>query len=90
MFEQVWSLESKQGASFRSLFGPSLTVGTLSLRRVYQKAIDYEKARMGGRLSPFGFSTFTVAATVANTKAMEVSSWQPFHLFLQNAPGTKL
>lgn len=60
------------GASFRKLFGNSLALGTISRRRVIFEALQYEKDRNGGRLSPFGFSTFTVGAAVDDVKAMEV------------------
>lgn len=36
------------------------------------EALQYEKDRNGGRLSPFGYSTFTVGAAVGDVKAMEV------------------
>lgn len=37
------------------------------------EALQYEKDRNGGRLSPFGYSSFTVGAAVDDVKAMEVS-----------------
>ncbi|BBN19275.1 hypothetical protein MPTK1_8g09280 [Marchantia polymorpha subsp. ruderalis] len=69
--EHVMSLETRPGASFRALFGNSLALGTLSLRRVYHEAIEYERARGGGWLSPFGFSSFTAAAAINDAKAIE-------------------
>lgn len=65
-------MEKKPGASFRKLFGSALILGTLSRRRVMFEALQYEKDRNGGRLSPFGYSTFTVGAAVGDVKAMEV------------------
>jgi hypothetical protein len=65
-------MEKKPGASFRALFGSTLALGTLSRRRVLYEALKYEKERNGGRLSPFGFSTFTVAAAVGDVKSIEV------------------
>lgn len=38
------------------------------------EALQYERDRNGGRLSPFGFSTFTVGNAVGDVKAMEVMS----------------
>lgn len=61
------------GASFRKLFGNSLALGAISRRRVMSEALQYEKDRNGGRLSPFGYSTFTVGAAVGDVKSMEVS-----------------
>ena len=37
------------------------------------EALQYERDRNGGRLSPFGYSTFTVGAAVGDVKAMEVN-----------------
>jgi hypothetical protein len=66
--------ESKgpRGSSFRSLFGYSLMLGTISRRRFYHEALEYEKARNGGLPSPFGFSTFTAKAVVQEVKSAEV------------------
>lgn len=72
VYEHIWEMEKKPGASFRALFGTSLALGTISRRRVLFEALKYEKERNGGRLSPFGFSTFTVEAAVADVKSMEV------------------
>lgn len=62
---------AREGASFRILFGSALALGTLSRRRIYHEALEYEKARNGGWSSPFGFSTFTAAAAVQEMKSME-------------------
>lgn len=67
-------MEKKPGASFRKLFASSLALGTISRRRVIFEALQYERDRNGGRLSPFGFSTFTVGNAVGDVKAMEVMS----------------
>eukprot|EP00250_Pteridium_aquilinum_P010449 c19396_g1_i1 orf=104-2725(+) len=71
--EAVFEAESEgpRGVSFRTLFGNALTLGTLSHRRIYQEAFEYEKARNGGWSSPFGFSTFTAAAAVQEVKSAE-------------------
>ena len=61
-----------RGSSFRSLFGYSLILGTISRRRVYHEAFEYEKVRNGGLSSPFGFSTFTATAAVQEVKSAEV------------------
>ncbi|KAH9532110.1 hypothetical protein CY35_19G072100 [Sphagnum magellanicum] len=71
VYEHIWNMEKKPGASFRALFGSTLALGTLSRRRVLYEALKYEKERNGGRLSPFGFSTFTVAAAVGDVKSIE-------------------
>ncbi|KAL2609295.1 hypothetical protein R1flu_027868 [Riccia fluitans] len=71
LHEQVMDLERRPGSSFRALFGNSLALGTLSLRRIYHEAIEYEKARGGGWLSPFGFSSRTAEAAINDTKAIE-------------------
>lgn len=86
VYEHIWEMEKKPGASFRTLFGSSLALGTLSRRRVFFEALKYETERNGGRLSPFGFSTFTVGAAVNDIKSMEVlhlpsSSLVPAHIF---------
>ncbi|KAI5056684.1 hypothetical protein GOP47_0028502 [Adiantum capillus-veneris] len=60
-----------RGASFRTLFSNSLALGTLSRRRVYHEAFEYEKDRNGGFSSPFGFSTFTAKAAVDAVKSSE-------------------
>jgi hypothetical protein len=71
-------MEKKPGASFRKLFGSALALGTISRRRVILEALQYERDRNGGRLSPFGYSTFTVGAAVGDVKAMEVMSSASF------------
>ncbi|MCO5548436.1 hypothetical protein L7F22_001892 [Adiantum nelumboides] len=60
-----------RGSSFRTLFANSLALGTLSRRRVYYEAFEYEKDRNGGWSSPFGFSTFTAKAAVDDVKSSE-------------------
>ncbi|XP_024370701.1 uncharacterized protein [Physcomitrium patens] len=71
VYEHIWEMEKKPGASFRKLFASSLALGTISRRRVIFEALQYERDRNGGRLSPFGFSTFTVGNAVGDVKAME-------------------
>ncbi|XP_045832181.1 uncharacterized protein LOC123923534 isoform X1 [Trifolium pratense] len=56
--------ESRNGASFNALFGPALSLGIISRRRVHYEAIKYEKERNGGFLPPFGYSTATIEAAV--------------------------
>lgn len=63
--------EARKGASFRLLFGHALALGSISRRTVYYKALEYEKARNGGRSSPFGFSTLTAAAAIQDMKSIE-------------------
>ncbi|XP_027186317.1 uncharacterized protein [Cicer arietinum] len=62
--ERLRASESRNGASFISLFGPALSLGIISRRRVHYEAIKYEKERNGGFLSPFGYSAATIAAAV--------------------------
>lgn len=73
VYEAVAEAESigPKGASFRMLLGNSLTLGTLSRRRIYNEAFEYEKARNGGWSPPFGFSTFTAAAAIQEVKSAE-------------------
>lgn len=63
--------ETREGASFGTLFGYALLLGIVSRRRVYYEAIKYEKERNGGFLSPFGYSTVTVAAAIDTVCSME-------------------
>lgn len=62
-----------RGASFYALFGPSLMLGIVSRRRVYDEAVRYEKERNAGFLSPFGYSVTTVAAAADAVCSIEVS-----------------
>lgn len=64
--------ESRDGASFTTLFGPALSLGILSRRRVHFEALKYEKERDSGFLSSFGYSSATVATTVDSVCSMEV------------------
>lgn len=63
--------ESRNGASFGSLFGASLYFGTISRRRIYAEAIKYEKERNAGFLSPFGYSSPSVTAAVETVCSIE-------------------
>ncbi|KAH7291798.1 hypothetical protein KP509_29G036100 [Ceratopteris richardii] len=63
--------EGPRGGSFRRLFGNSLTLGTISGRRIYYEAFEYEKARNGGWASPFGFGTFTAIAAAKYVESSE-------------------
>ncbi|XP_038875211.1 uncharacterized protein LOC120067727 isoform X2 [Benincasa hispida] len=62
LHEMVRNSESRDGASFIKLFGPSIHLGIISKRKVHYEAIKYEKERNAGFLSPFGYSARTVAA----------------------------
>lgn len=73
MYQHIMKLENRPGASFRAIFNRALELGTLSRRRVYHEAIKYERERNGGRLSPFGLSSFTAAAAIEDVKSIEVS-----------------
>ncbi|KAL3834595.1 hypothetical protein ACJIZ3_009331 [Penstemon smallii] len=69
--EKLRLTEKREGASFQALFGAALLLGIISRRRVYSEAIKYEKERNGGFLSPFGYSTTTVAAAIDTVSSME-------------------
>ncbi|XP_021657901.2 uncharacterized protein LOC110648094 [Hevea brasiliensis] len=69
--EKLRDAESRDGASFFTLFGPALCLGIISRRRVHYEAIRYEKERNAGFLSPFGYSTITVAAAADAVCSME-------------------
>ncbi|KAM7266414.1 hypothetical protein ACFE04_004311 [Oxalis oulophora] len=69
--EKLRNSESRSGASFFALFGPALSLGIISRRRVHFEAIKYEKERNAGFLSPFGYSTVTVSAAVDVVRSME-------------------
>ncbi|XP_058085009.1 uncharacterized protein LOC131232641 [Magnolia sinica] len=69
--EKLRRAESRDGASFRALFGSALYLGIISRRRVHYEAIKYEKERNAGFLSPFGYSAATVAAAVDGVSSME-------------------
>ncbi|KAK4385096.1 hypothetical protein Sango_2633600 [Sesamum angolense] len=69
--EKLRLYEKREGASFQALFGSALLLGIISRRRVYDEAIKYEKERNGGFLSPFGYSTTTVAAAINTASSME-------------------
>ncbi|KAH1075645.1 hypothetical protein J1N35_027973 [Gossypium stocksii] len=69
--ERLRNAESREGASFTSLFGPALCLGIISRRRVHYEAIKYEKERNAGFLSPFGYSAASVAAAADAVCSME-------------------
>ncbi|XP_007038428.2 PREDICTED: uncharacterized protein LOC18605386 [Theobroma cacao] len=69
--ERLRNAESRDGASFTSLFGPALCLGIISRRRVHYEAITYERERNAGFLSPFGYSAATVAAAADAVCCME-------------------
>ncbi|KAG0491955.1 hypothetical protein HPP92_005353 [Vanilla planifolia] len=64
LHDKMRMAESRKGSSFGVLFGASLYFGTVSRRRIHYEAIKYEKERNAGFLSPFGYSSPTVAAAV--------------------------
>lgn len=70
--EKLRASESRNGASFIALFGPALSLGIISRRRVHYEAIKYEKERNAGFLSPFGYSAATIAAAVEAVCSKEV------------------
>lgn len=80
--------EIRPGASFFKLFGPSLCLGIVSRRRVHYEAIEYEKERNAGFISPFGYSASTVSAATDAVCSMEVQRESPcvmlFMLFFKN------
>ncbi|XWS37699.1 hypothetical protein CRYUN_Cryun19dG0067400 [Craigia yunnanensis] len=69
--ERLRNAETRDGASFISLFSPALCIGIISRRRVHYEAITYEKERNAGFLSPFGYSAATVAAAADAVCSME-------------------
>ena len=69
--------EAREGASFAKLFGPALSLGIVSRRRVHYEAIKYEKERNAGFFSPFGYSTISAAAAIDAVCSMEVASFTP-------------
>jgi hypothetical protein len=64
--------ETRDGASFYTLFGPAIQLGVISRRRVYHETIQYERDRNAGFLSPFGYSTPTVTSGVDAICSLEV------------------
>ncbi|KAF3433124.1 hypothetical protein FNV43_RR24226 [Rhamnella rubrinervis] len=69
--ERVHNAESREGASFVKLFGPALSLGIISRRRVHHEAIKYKKEQNAGFLSPFGYSTISTAAAIDAVCSME-------------------
>ncbi|KAJ9536347.1 hypothetical protein OSB04_un000483 [Centaurea solstitialis] len=69
--EKLRNAETREGASFGTLFGPALQLGIVSRRRVYYETIKYEKDRNGGFLSPFGYSAATIAAAADHVCSVE-------------------
>ncbi|KAL4395042.1 hypothetical protein AHAS_Ahas02G0212400 [Arachis hypogaea] len=62
--EKVRASESRNGASFIALVGPALSLGIISRRSVHYEAINYERERNAGFISPFGYSATTIAGAV--------------------------
>ncbi|TVU10157.1 hypothetical protein EJB05_43668 [Eragrostis curvula] len=71
LHDKVRLAEIRNGASFDTLFSTAIQLGVISRRRVYHEAIEYEKDRNAGFLSPFGYSTPTVTAAVEAICSME-------------------
>ncbi|GAB4825982.1 hypothetical protein Ancab_008851 [Ancistrocladus abbreviatus] len=69
--QRLRETECRSGASFGVLFGSALQLGIISRRRVYHEAIKYEKERNAGFISPFSYSTVTVAAAIETVRSME-------------------
>ncbi|XP_028553552.1 uncharacterized protein LOC110113872 isoform X4 [Dendrobium catenatum] len=69
--DKMGMAESRNGASFGAIFGASLYFGTISRRRIHYVAIKYEKERNAGFLSPFGYSSPTVATAIETVCSME-------------------
>ncbi|KAH9647544.1 photolyase/cryptochrome alpha/beta domain-containing protein [Citrus sinensis] len=69
--EKLRNAESRDGASFATLFGPALCLGIISRRGVHYEAIKFEKERNAGFLSPFGYSAATIAAAADAVCSME-------------------
>ncbi|KAL6846020.1 hypothetical protein ACP4OV_023468 [Aristida adscensionis] len=80
LHDKVRLAEARDGASFYTLFSTAIQLGVISRRRVYHEAIQYEKDRNAGFLSPFGYSTPTVTAAVGAICSME---WY-WHLALKS------
>ena len=64
--------ETRDGASFYTMFGAAIQLGVISRRRVYQETIQYERDRNAGFVSPFGYSTPTVTSAVDAICSLEV------------------
>jgi len=71
LHDKVRLAETRDGASFYTLFGPAIQLGVISRRKAYNDTIQYEKDRNAGFLSPFGYSTATVKAAVDAICSME-------------------
>lgn len=70
--EKVRCTEIREGASFQKLFGPALSLGITSRRRVHHEAIKYEKEQNAGFLSSFGYSAISISAAVDAVSSIEV------------------
>lgn len=73
LHDKVRFAETRDGASFYTLFGPAIQLGVISRRRVYHETIQYERDRNAGFLSPFGYSTPTVTSGVDAICSLEWS-----------------
>nr|CAB3454046.1 unnamed protein product [Digitaria exilis] len=71
LHDKVRVAETRDGASFYTLFGPAIQLGVISRRKAYNDTIQYEKDRNAGFLSPFGYSTPTVKAAADAICSME-------------------
>ncbi|KAM0902226.1 hypothetical protein ACQ4PT_019454 [Festuca glaucescens] len=73
LHDKVRFAETRDGASFFTLFGPAIQLGVISRRRVYHETIQYERDRNAGFVSPFGYSTPTVTSAVDAICSLEWS-----------------
>eukprot|EP00252_Welwitschia_mirabilis_P020629 TRINITY_DN508_c0_g1_i8.p1 TRINITY_DN508_c0_g1~~TRINITY_DN508_c0_g1_i8.p1 ORF type:complete len:589 (-),score=93.38 TRINITY_DN508_c0_g1_i8:594-2360(-) len=69
--DRVRPSEYRVGASFRAIFGQAMSMGIISRRRIYHKAIEYELDRNAGWINPFGYSAFTISAAIEDSKSIE-------------------
>uniref|UniRef100_A0A453LEZ1 Uncharacterized protein n=1 Tax=Aegilops tauschii subsp. strangulata TaxID=200361 RepID=A0A453LEZ1_AEGTS len=81
LHDKVRFAETRDGASFRTLFGNAIQLGVISRRRAYQETIQYERDRNAGFLSPFGYSTPTVTSAVDAICSLEVIDIFPNIIF---------
>ncbi|KAJ0968510.1 hypothetical protein J5N97_025427 [Dioscorea zingiberensis] len=61
----------QEGPHLVFCLGLPLSLGIISRRKVHHEAINYERERNAGFLSPFGYSSPTVAAAVETVCSME-------------------
>ena len=69
--QRLRETESRNGASFGAVFGSALQFGIIFRRTLYYEAVKYEKDRNAGFLSPFGYSTASVAVAINTVCSLE-------------------